>query len=757
LHKIKYYIFYILFPFSLLSQKSECQFIVKGKVLDSLKQSPLFNTEIQIVGINSSKVFTDDNGEFILTNVCIGNYELHVHHHDCEHLDIKLSVNKDTQLIIYLNHSAHEYKKVTIHIKNNSNSKFKPNINTINQGNSIAELMENINGVQLLKTGSNISKPIVNGLSGQRVIMIHNGVRLEGQNWGLEHAPEIEPSQINEILLLKGSETLKHANDGIGGVIISQLSDLFSIQSPFISAGTSFSTNNRMISQNFGFGNLTKNKNPWYYRTHASIKKSGNVKTSEYFLDNTGQQEWNVMAQVGKEFNKLKTNISYTQYNNKTGLYSGAQIGNLTDLYNQFNNQNPPTFNQFSYQINRSFQEVKHTTIAHKTIYQFNTMEKMELNYNFQKNHRQEYDRLRSNNSYIGADFNYYLSTHALELNYSKKQFHQVSLYSGFQLSYQQNAFDGRFFIPGFVQKSLGAYVVADRKFKHLDLDLGYRYDIKTMHVYLWKQNSLREIQKAFDGHSFNLGTKKQLNKKTSSSMNLSHQWRAPAPNELFSNGLHQSSARLEIGDSSLNKEINNQISFFIDFKNKNFEFQTELYYQQISNFIQISPSLPAALTIRGAYPVFKYQNYQTNIAGNNSFMKYKLSKLFTMESKFQYLIAYRQKLDEYLPFIPPMNINNSLIIQLKNVEITLAHQYVAEQKRYEINSDYIAPPKAYNLINFTCASHFNIKKQKIKCQFSIFNLTNTKYRNYLNMTRYFNDEQGITFYIKLTTKINKS
>lgn len=757
MHKIKHYIICLLFPFSLFSQKSDCQFIVKGKVLDSLKQSPLFNTEIQIVGNNSSKVFTDDNGEFTLTNICAGNYELHVHHHDCEHLDIKLNINKDTQVLIYLNHSAHELKRFTIQTKTTNNNKFKPNTNTINQGNSIAELMENINGVQLLKTGSNISKPIVNGLSGQRVIMIHNGVRLEGQNWGLEHAPEIESSQINEIQLVKGSESMKYAHDGIGGVILSHLSDLFAIQSPIVSIGSNFSSNNRMFSQNISYGNSTKNKFPWYYRTHASIKKSGNVKTSKYFLDNTGQEEWNLMFQIGKEYKKIKTELSYSHFNNKTGLFSGAQIGNLTDLYNQFNNQNTPSNNQFSYQINRSFQEVSHITIAHKTIFQFNALEKIELNYNYQKNHRQEYDRLRSSSSYKGADFNYFLTTQLLDINYSKKQFHQLSINSGLQLSHQENAFDGRYFIPGFIQQSMGAYLIADRKIKNIELDLAYRYDLKQLNVYLWKLNSMRIKQHFFDGHSISLGAKKQWNKKFNSSLNLAHQWRAPAPNELYSNGLHQSSARLEIGDSSLKKEINNQISFFIDYKNNKLEFQSELYYQHIFNFIQISPSLPAALTVRGAYPVFKYQNYQANITGNNSQIRYKINKQLKLESKFQYLIAYREKLNEYIPYIPPMNINNSFIFQLKNIEFTLAHQYTAEQKRYEINSDYIAPPKAFNLINFTCASHFNIKNQKIKYQFSIFNLTNTKYRNYLSTTRYFNDEQGITFYIKLTTKINKS
>lgn len=756
MHKIKHYIICLLFPISLFSQQSDCHFIVQGKVLDSLKQSPLFNTEIQIVGINSSKVFTNDNGEFSIKNICAGNYELHVHHHDCEHLDITLNITKDTQLIIYLNHSAHEFKKITILSKNNTNNKFKPNINTINQGNNIAELMENINGVQILRTGSNISKPIVNGLSGQRVIMIHNGVRLEGQNWGLEHAPEIESSQINEIQLLKGSESMKYAHDGIGGVIISHLSDLFLIKSPTTTLGTYFSSNNRMYGQNIGFGNVTKNLHPWYYRVQASIKKSGNVKTSDYFLDNTGQQEWSTLFQIGKEYKKLKTELSYTLFQNKTALFSGAQIGNLTDLYNQFNNQNPPINQAFSYKINRSYQEVKHTTVAHKSIYQISALEKFELNYSYQKNHRQEFDRLRSSNSYQGADFNYFLTTNALDFQYSKKQFHHLSFNSGLQLSHQQNAFDGRFFIPGFIQKNIGAYLVADRKFKTTDIDFAYRYDIKQLNVYLWNQNTLRIKQHLFDGHSLNIGAKKNWNKKFTSILNFSHQWRAPAPNELYSNGLHQSSARLEIGDSSLKRELNNQINIFFDFKNNHLEFQSEFYLQHINNFIQIRPSLPAALTIRGAYPVFKYQNYLTNIIGNNSQIKYKLNQYINLESKFQYVLAYSEKTNEYIPFIPPMNINNSVIYQLKSIEFTFSHQYTAEQKRYEINSDYIEPPKSFNLLNFTLASHFKIKKQKIKYQFSIFNFTNTKYRNYLSTTRYFNDEQGITFYIKLTTKINK-
>jgi len=82
-------------------------------------------------------------------------------------------------------------------------------------------------------------------------------------------------------------------------------------------------------------------------------------------------------------------------------------------------------------------------------------------------------------------------------------------------------------------------------------------------------------------------------------------------------------------------------------------------------------------------------------------------------------------------------------------VEANLEH--ILEQTRVPDNSDYSNPPEGYNLVNF--AVGFSIptyKKQKVVVDFEINNLLNTKYRDYLNRFRYYTDEMGINYSVKL-------
>src|SRR5690606_20128422 len=57
---------------------------------------------------------------------------------------------------------------------------------------TLGDALKEVSGVSILKTGSTIVKPVINGLHSSRVPIINNNVRLEDQQWGTEHAPNFD-------------------------------------------------------------------------------------------------------------------------------------------------------------------------------------------------------------------------------------------------------------------------------------------------------------------------------------------------------------------------------------------------------------------------------------------------------------------------------------------------------------------------------------------------------------------------------------
>lgn len=45
-------------------------------------------------------------------------------------------------------------------------------------GENLANVLKNVSGVNLLQSGANISKPVIQGLTNQRIAIINNGVKL---------------------------------------------------------------------------------------------------------------------------------------------------------------------------------------------------------------------------------------------------------------------------------------------------------------------------------------------------------------------------------------------------------------------------------------------------------------------------------------------------------------------------------------------------------------------------------------------------
>ncbi len=716
---------------------------------------PLELTNIELIGGKSKGISTNSKGQFFLNNICGGLVELHISHLQCEHIHLQFTISKDTNITIYLQHANHVFDKITFAGKGDEeNSIEKANGKKLEllKGGSISEMMQNIGGIVLLKTGANISKPIVNGLHSNRVIVLNNGIRQEGQNWGMEHAPEIDGFLATEIELLKGTQAMRYAADGIGGVLMIKPLSVFNHKSGVIKWEYNLvgNSNGRGGASSIILGSKLSEKIPIYWRIQGTYKRNGNLRTPTYFLSNTGMQELNYSGALGYQNKRLKLELFYSSFYNKIAIFKGSHIGNVSDLLNAFNADTPAVRSGFTYGIERPNQQVQHQLLKANAEWQLNSKSKIQIVGSYQKNHRQEYDVLRSSTSYQGPNFNYFINTFTTDMAFMKNQFHKINLTAGVNGTYQSNSYTGRFFIPGFYNKGLATYILLDKNIGRLKLELALREDYKHLTSYLWIGNTLNVSNLKFMNGTFAFQGTYLKNKFWTYSVATSSAWRPPAPNELFSNGLHQGLATIEIGDPALKPERSFNQLLDIKYMTKKFYLETEFFAKKINGFINLIPSLPPQVTIRGAFPVYKYVQQDIVMAGLNLNLKHELKKQMFYKLNSNLLFTQNVKDGQPISQMPPLNAKLWVGKETQKTMFQIWCQATAKQNRYVFGSDYVAPPKGFILLGIDGSMDFKIKHQTFKLNISVNNLTNLKYREYLNRFRYFANETGRNITIRI-------
>ncbi|MCF3109096.1 TonB-dependent receptor plug domain-containing protein [Niabella sp. CC-SYL272] len=259
-------------------------------------------------------------------------------------------------------------------------------------GQNLAQVLQDVPGISMLQTGATISKPVINGLHGNRILLINNGVKQEGQQWGAEHAPEIDPAIAGAIHVLKGAAGVRYGAEAMGGVIVLDPPKLPFGKQVSGEAGTAWASNGRMFGGGFTLKGGWVNHPEWAWRIQGSSRKSGNFKTADYFLNNTGVRELNFSAEAG--FRKKRWMLSaYGSYvHTALGIFSGAHIGDTADLKVRMQHEMPFETGNFSYRIDAPRQQVVHRLYKTTARYQLSDSNRIECWYAYQEDQRKEFD-----------------------------------------------------------------------------------------------------------------------------------------------------------------------------------------------------------------------------------------------------------------------------------------------------------------------------------------------------------------------------
>jgi len=798
---MKYYIMIMACCFANIVHSQNCNYILSGNVHDFHDGSPLVGATIYIETIDKY-ITTDIDGNYIIDNLCRGTLVLVVSHIGCETNTVTIPIHENTEYEINMEHHTEELNEVKIDVNGNSRltktaQETELKTETIERFSafSLGDALKQVSGVSSINTGNTIVKPMINGLHSSRIIVMNNDVRLQDQEWGIEHAPNIDLNSAGSINVIKGANALAYGGDALGGVIILKPENISRKDSLYGKTISSGQTNGSGLSIT---SSLTKTwQKGWYITSQGTLKKFGDFQAPDYNLTNTGLDSKGFSVNTGYKTFEEGFNLYYSYLNNEIGILRASHIGNVGDLVDAINSQEPLIIEDFSYDINAPRQDVTHQIIKTDFYKRFKRFGRLEVQYDFQNNHRFEYD-VRIGNDRDKAAIDLTLKTHTLKSNLkidsNNTAIYQFGINAGFQNNFANPDTGVRRLIPDYDRYDFGVFAISNLKLNNkTNLDLGIRYDFNRIDAKKfykksrWEERGYDEdfsdiiiedfgtqilTNPIFDYHNLSIsaGVAYELNERQAFIFNYALSNRAPNSSELFSDGLHHSAARIELGDLRIKQETSNRLSGSYQFTNQSFSLNLEGFVNHIDDFIFIIPT-GTEQTIRGAFPVWEYTQTNALLYGLDVTANYNFNTKWFLNNKSSFIKGRDLILKDALIDIPAFKTVNSLGYSNEkwlDFHAQLQSELVLRQNDYPdynfevfipetqemVLVDISTPPAGYHLVHFESDITLKLStKTDLNIGLNITNIFNTSYREYLNRLRYFADDLGRNFMLQI--KIN--
>ncbi len=763
-----------------LAYANHCRNSISGTVIDSETRAPLPYANIFIVELKDG-VVADGQGKFRIEGLCEGTFTLKVSHIGCTPVQKAVTVDGEIQVTITMDHSMHTLQKVNVVGKQQSkaagigSSSLKPEELDQGANMSLGAALTQINGLTTLATGNNVQKPAIHGLTGNRVGIYNNGVKLESQMWGSEHAPEVGLFGAQNVTLYKGVSAIKYGGDALAGVVKIEAPKAPNKKGLSLALNTAYNTNNKGISN--GLRGVFNTGGTLAIEGHfaGQVQQNGNYQSPQRYLTNTGGQTTNLKYGLARNFNKHRVEVFYSNFQAELGILDGSHVGNLTDLFRVIEAGEAPSGDTFTYAINKPKQNVFHEMLGTVWKYNLTPTQRIQLRINRQYNLREEFDRHGPKGINAPQDIpaiQFELTTWTAELDYQ----HTGTDWQyevGLQGNRQKNTFEGTYFIPGFYRDQLGVYGLYSKRFAfNTSIELGARLDYSGLQAFNARNIGDRDTTLQFLVPTFHAQYTKNWSK-LKASVQSGFAWRPPAANELFAQGLHHASARVETGDASLDAEraVNNGLELEYSLTPA-WTASALLYANYYFNFIYLAPLPKAELTIRGAFPSFLYQQAEVWHRGIDFSTQYQLDSSWRLEASAATVFISEAGSGNALPNIPADRCQLKTYYQPKKnqfglKELWVAWQWVGQQNRIppftadDASSNaylqnLLQAPVGYHLLSAGLSGQRKINKDfQLQYYISGTNLLNRSYRDYTNAFRFFAAEMGRNITLGLSLKFN--
>ncbi|QHS54769.1 TonB-dependent receptor [Mucilaginibacter sp. 14171R-50] len=709
----------------------------KGKVVDAKTNEGLIGATVSIPDLHIA-VATNVNGEFVIKSIPTkGRFVVQVQYLSYKTLTQTVDFSSTAPMIFALQPSVIESHEVVITgtpitagSRSNSTSASVVSKEQL-QGSStnlIDALARQVPGVGQITTSQAISKPVIRGLSYNRVVTLNDGVKQQGQQWGDEHGIEMDQFSAGRVEVLRGAASLQYGSDALGGVInvIDPPTPAEgNIQGEFL---TNYSSNNGLSNTSVM---LSGNQNGFVWRGRGTYQNAYSFNTPAGRYINSGFNQTNVSGMFGLNKAWGYSHVNFSYFKNNIGFYD-AEPGD--PLYN----------NSTSRTLEYPRQDIRHYKIAVNNNFLFGSSS-LKLDLGYQKNQRRELEDSPTPSLFFD------MNTYSLDAKYYLPEGNGWHPVIGLSSSIGHSVNLGQeLLIPAYDEYSNGAFIYAKKAWGRNTFSAGARFDYIKNKGKAQNDEDGNTIFTGFDNKFSNvsgaLGYTHIFNEVLSFKANAGSAFRAPNPAELGSNGVHEGTSRYEIGNANLSPERSYQTDATLEYGSGVVTGSFGLYENYIRNYIYASNTNKEQVTVIDEqtglprdYDAYRYGQVNANLYGFEGNLTLHPVSFIHFENTFSYTRASNISFDRPLPLIPAGTLHNTLRFEPKIKGLKDFYLYAGIDnyfKQSRIDATFETPADGYTLLNAGVGATFNVGRQPLKLYVSGTNLTNKAYYDALSRLR---------------------
>lgn len=732
------FILYIL-AFSAFTLKGQT---LEGQIIDSSNQTPIPFAEIYIFELDLHTQ-SDDNGMFSISAQLPNSCQILITASNYEFYRATLSNVSNEIIKFYLTESHHELEEVTVSgpkgtlQRNNTVHIERMSLKDLNQiaNTTLAEAIAKIPGVYNTSTGLGISKPVIRGMQGIRVVSMLNGLRIENQQWGGDHGLGITSLGIGSVEVIKGPSSLLYGADALGGVIY-YIDEKYAAQNKTEIGFSSQNETNTLGTTNQIW--FKKSGNNIRFNLAASLSDHADYRLPDNrFAANSRFRDNSIKSSFGWNRKKGVLNIRYTYNTTNVGIPGHTHDAVIEEsklkVANQSRDQRLP------YQ---DFQN-HYLSVDNKWF-----VEKGEV----QLLLGQTLNRLTEFEEKVtipGIKMDLYNSLY--HLKYKRNVNKKLSYIGGVQGMYQMNLNDIKateVLLPKSSMLDNGAYFIAYYNLKYWNLQAGVRYDQRIINTdEIFKGND--PFNQTYDGMNFSLGAVRNKGKYTYRA-NISSGYRAPHLSELLANGFHHGTLRYEIGNLNLKSENATQLDLTFERHGDHLELIINPFYNYVQNFTFINP----IGSLIDGLPVFVYDQL-TDVQMYGVDLGFHFHPHFAhwlhVEASYSFLESHSER---QISLMPQNRILSGLRFDFQDISIFKSNKLVFDYN-YFFKQDRISEMETkspfYQLLNIGINTSIG-EKERFDLSFGCKNLLNTEFIDHLSRLKNIGLESpGRNIYFKLT------
>ncbi|MCC7303214.1 MAG: TonB-dependent receptor [Bacteroidia bacterium] len=745
---------------------------LSGKVVsDSLL--PLPDVEVTIPDLRLRQI-TGTDGKFTFRNLSCDHALLQFRRLGYKTLLLDVRFSGDTLLLITLEESVIEGHEVVItgNLTGSDHEENSAPVHSMNKNewrenapSNIIDVISKTPGVSQVSTGPQVSKPVIRGLGFNRILVLHDGVRQEGQQWGDEHGVELDAFGAERIEVMRGPASLIYGSDAMGGVI--------NVLEPFPSPWNSIEGEvfSEMQSNNRQYGLsafLQGNRNGVLWKFRTSYKNAGNYRTPEEIVYNSMFREMSVMAGFGWQKKWGYSQHALSVWKSTIGLMEGER-----DSLGAFTDEEGNTVTEDFLKGRRlalPFQQVEHRKWTSRT-HLLREKYHVDIIAGWQENIRKEYE-----GSIDTAAMQFNLFSTTLDIQFHRPRTGGWEFIWGLNGMYQANRIRGEeLLIPEFRISDAGLFLFSKRTLKKSTFSMGLRYSYRGMEIFSTAVDAygrpleggpfqaFNDTVHHFYGPSFSTGLTLRLSPVLSIKNSISSGFRAPNPFELYAAGVHEGTQRFEYGNPGMKQEMSFQYDLGLILEKKKFHLEPSFFVNIISDYTYLLRAGDAMFIEDGdTLEIFIHAQSDALLYGGEMMADWHPIEKLHIRNVFSWVEGTSLPGSTPLPMIPAPRVITDIKFEpsvgrngsrWKAAWLKLTADLNMEQYRVAY---FETPSSMYLLLGLGGGISYKVKNTEIKFRAGVHNLLNTNYAAHLSRLRYIgiqNAGRNFTFGIEIPFK----